>query len=77
MHLGRFLHFSEKVVGVTLKMEAFSSNFHFPYRAKFRIEQNSCRFLHFCQKEVRVNLKNEAFSSKFQFKYRAKFSTFG
>ena len=44
MHLGRFLHFSQKVVGVTLKTEVLSAT------ANLRVEQNLVhlgRFLHF------------------------------
>ena len=35
VHLGRLLHFSQKVVGLTLKTEVFISNFQFTCRAKF------------------------------------------
>ena len=56
VHLGRFLHFSQEVVGVTLKTQAFVSNFQFSYRAKFSALG---RFLCFSEKVVGVILKNE------------------
>ena len=64
MHLGRFMHFSQKVVGVTLKSEFLSatSNLH--------VENNLvhlARFMHFSQKVVGVTLKSEVFISNFQF----------
>ena len=74
VHLGRFLHFSQKVDAVTLKTEALaaSSNLHG--------EQNLVhlgRFLHLAKKVVRVTLKTEAFMSNFQFTCRTEFSAFG
>ena len=35
VHLGRFLHFSQKIVGVTLTTEVFISNLKFMCREKF------------------------------------------
>ena len=64
VHLGRFLDFSQKVVGVTLKTEVFIRNLQFTYRAKFSAFG---RFLDFRQKVVGVTLKTEG---------RTKFSGF-
>ena len=74
MHLGRFLDFSQKVVGVTLKTDDLSSHFQFMHRAKFSAFE---QILHFSQKLVGVTIKIEVFSSNFQFMHRAKFSAFG
>ena len=74
MHLGRFLHFSQKVVGVTLKTEVSRSHFN------LRVEQNLVHlgtFCHFSQKVAGVTLKTEVFRSHFQFMGRVEFSAFG
>ena len=74
MHLGRFLHFCQKVVGVTLKTEVFSCNFQFTYGAKFVAVGQIFAFL---PKTGSSDLKDRSFYHNFQFTYRGKFSAFG
>ena len=74
MHLGRFKHFSLKVVGLILKTKVSSAT------CNLRAEQNLVRlgrFLHFSLKVVGMILKTKVPLSNFQFTCRAKFSAFG